>query len=358
MNILFARTDIKMAGPGVVMLKTARALSDRGHSVSVISSGGELHREFIGSGIESCIIEEFAINRRGIFDLIKAVAKARKAVKGKGVNVIHGHNLVSTLLMSIACLFCKEKINFYTTIHGVGKEKFFKYAPGKLIAVSKFVKDRLVAAGVPGDKVVVIYNGFIDLNVVPIAEFHNEETISKDKRVEVVSVAMMTKFKGHRRVIDTFNVALQEHDNMRLTLIGDGVERQSLTEYVEQLGLTNKIVFLGARSDVPIQLSQADILIHAPDSETFGMVVLEAMASGLAVLTSRVGGIPELVTDMESGCLVENNIAQLSERLVFLAKQPEVRRTLGINAKGKVEKSFNFVRVMNSYENLYKSGEY
>jgi glycosyltransferase involved in cell wall biosynthesis len=353
MNILYGRTDIKMAGPGIVMLKTAIALTERKHKIFVVSSGGALNDEFTKNGISSVIIDEFAITSRSPIDLIKAIFKVRKTINNNEIDVIHGHNLVSTLIMYFAALLSGRKVSVFTTIHGVGKESFFKFAPGKLIAVSKFVKQKLIFAGVTASKIEVIYNGFIDLEHTPFNQNITTQNTENNTDVNIIGVAMMTKFKGHRRLISAFSKVLTINPNAHLKLVGDGVDKEYLLNYVRELGISESVTFLGVRNDVPKLLSEADIFVHAPDSETFGMVVLEAMAAGLAVVTCNVGGIPELIDNGKSGFLVENDIDDIAHNINNLIQDSSLRVEFGRNARDKVKSTFDFTKIMDQYEFLY-----
>ena len=351
MNILYGRTDINMAGPGVVMLKTALAMQQFGHNITVASSGGELQDSFQDHGIDSYVIEELSIGRRDPFSILKAIIKLRKIIKDKNIKVIHGHNLVTTLLMYLAAISCGKKVKTFTTVHGVGKEVFFKYAPGKLVAVSKYVKNRLISVGIPHKKVEVIYNGFIDLNTFPVSP--NYYGKNSGECINIINVAMMTGGKGHERVIEAFSSVCKDFPKITLTLVGDGICKKQLIQYCEQLGIQEKVKFVGVSYEVKRLLSESDIFVHLPNSETFGMVVLEAMAAGLGVLTCNVGGIPELIDSGENGIIVDHDFTKISSNLRLLVKDKSLRNSLGKNARAKVAQNFSSDEVFAQYNMLY-----
>ncbi len=353
-NILYGRTDLKMAGPGIVILKTATAMVKRGHKVTVVSSGGTLHEAFVHAGIRSCVVDELAFDRRRLLDLIRAVFATRDVIIANNIEVIHGHNLLSTLIMYLGALISCKKVLVYTTVHGVGKESFFKFAPGKLVAVSKFVQSNLINAGISHSKIKVIYNGFIDLKNTPKTPMLLKQfDYPKGYRLNIISVAMMTKFKGHKRLIEAFSKVLNVHQNIHLTLVGDGDCKSALMKDVERLAISEKVTFAGIRNDVPKLLCDSHLFVHLPDYETFGMVVLEAMAAGLPVVASNVGGIPELIVSGKSGYLVDNNIENIVDKINNILGDQALRKTFGLNARARVSEYFDFCKVVGQYESLY-----
>jgi glycosyltransferase involved in cell wall biosynthesis len=126
----------------------------------------------------------------------------------------------------------------------------------------------------------------------------------------VVAVGMLHRRKGLLELIDSFAHVAANHAEARLAIVGaalfnqDHLYEQRLKAHAESLGLERQVHFTGARRDVPAVLRAADLLVLNASSEPFGLVVLEAMASGTPVLATRVGGIPEIIEDGVSGELV------------------------------------------------------
>ncbi len=355
MNILFARTDVRMAGPGVVMLKTALEMKNRGHSIFVVSSGGQLHDEFLSNEIQSEIVEELSISKRKPTHILKAILKVKRLIIRNNIDIIHGHNLVSTIIMFIASILAFRKVKVFTTVHGVGKEKYFKFCPGTIIAVSKYVKRRLVSAGVNKDKVKIIYNGFLDIANTPSILDENFRTKSGERKSKlyIISVAMMTGGKGHIEILNVFKRAYSKNDRLRLRFVGDGPIKNDLVDFVLKEGLSSVVEFLGIRKDVPKLLSQSDMFVHLPESETFGMVVMEAMAAGLAVIAKNVGGIPELIDSGKNGYLV-SNVPNAEDLILMLATEDALRLKLGVQARQDIDLKMNSKKIFDTYEDTYE----
>jgi glycosyltransferase involved in cell wall biosynthesis len=140
-------------------------------------------------------------------------------------------------------------------------------------------------------------------------------------------------------------------------LVGDGPDRPTLEEEIKALGLSEHVHLAGERHDVPELLAAADVFVLPSRSEGMPVSVLEAMAAGLPVVASRVGGVPELVADERTGILVEPGDADaLAAALVRLVGDPGLRRELGGAGRARVEERFDVDAFRRAHVELY-SGE-
>ncbi len=179
-----------------------------------------------------------------------------------------------------------------------------------------------------------LYNG------VDAKRFHPPESHSSGGAVRLAVVSSLIPEKG----VDVLLSALAGLDdvNWTLSIIGEGPERTRLEGMIQGNGFSTRVQLLGLRDDVPEQLRGADILVHpATWQEALGNVILEAMASGCAVIASRTGGIPELLVDGEEGVLVQPGDAEaLRSSLRRLMGDASLRQRLGENARQRVEADF------------------
>ena len=120
----------------------------------------------------------------------------------------------------------------------------------------------------------------------------------------------------------------------RLTVVGDGDYREALQTLARELGIAEKVQFLGTRTDVPELLSQADVFLHLPECEEgFGIAVVEAMASGLICVCGDRGALPEIVENGASGFIVkDNDPAVLADILRTIAAEPARYEAMRVNA--------------------------
>ena len=173
----------------------------------------------------------------------------------------------------------------------------------QIIAVSKSVKRSLEQYfDVSKGKIDVVYNG------VDLRRFRPEE-ISKRRTdcVQFIYVGRLIEEKGVQFTLKALS-ELPSELKWSFQIVGDGPYRETLEAYCNQLGLEDRVRFLGTRQDVPDLLSQADVFIHMPVCEEgFGITIIEAMAMGLLCICSDNGAIPEIIKNYDNGILVKKN---------------------------------------------------
>jgi glycosyltransferase involved in cell wall biosynthesis len=151
-------------------------------------------------------------------------------------------------------------------------------------------------------------------------------------------------------------MAALERGSVRLRIAGDGPERAALASEVARLGLDGDVELLGARTDVDELLADADLFVLASESEGLPMSVLEAMAAGLPVVASAVGGVPELVREGETGTLVPpGDSAALAIAIRRIAADPELRDRLGAAGRRRAEREFSLARFQRDHLELYRA---
>jgi glycosyltransferase involved in cell wall biosynthesis len=205
---------------------------------------------------------------------------------------------------------------------------------------------RLRREGIPRDRIVQVPNG-IDLDA-----FFPAPNPGPPRRI--VTVARLRPEKGHDLLIEAVAVVFREFPDATLTIVGDGPLREELARRVAERGLAGQVQLAGHTDDVAGVLRQHDLFVLATRSEAFPNSVIEAMASGLAVLTTRVGGIPELVEDGRNGLLVRpDRPEELRAGLVRLLGDTDLARALGAAARADVVSRFSFDRMVGQFTNLY-----
>lgn len=215
-----------------------------------------------------------------------------------------------------------------------------------VVANASAVATRLRAEGVRASQIAVIPNG------LDLARFHPRRDHAVARTVTMV--ANLRPGKGHDTLIDAAALVLRRFPDVRFELVGDGTERAALVERAVQRGVSHAVTFLGHLDDVPARLAQASIFTLPSESEAFPNAVLEAMACGLPVVASAVGGIREVVQDGHTGFLVPpRDPATLADRLCSLLSQPEMAATWGARGRELVETRYSFDRMVDSITSLY-----
>jgi glycosyltransferase involved in cell wall biosynthesis len=216
-----------------------------------------------------------------------------------------------------------------------GADRLTTIRVNAIAGVSSFVGERARARfHLEPSRVRTIYNGVDTERFLPAGR-----NVCRNG-YRIVTTAHLIPEKGIDYLLQAF--ALIGRRDARLTIAGDGPEARSLISLAAALGLGEQVDFVGLSNDIPRLLREADVYVHPTLSEAFGLAVAEAMACGLPVIASRVGGIPELIEDGVSGLLVEPRDTRAIARAIdSLLSAPELRERLGRAARAKVIERFD-----------------
>lgn len=224
------------------------------------------------------------------------------------------------------------------------------------LCASSFIRDRVLAMGFPGARTRIHYIG-VDCQAIQPRD-PSEETPT------IVHVARLVEVKGTQYLIRAFERVARRSANVELAIIGDGPLKRSLQALVKSLGLDHRVRFLGAlpHAQVLAWMRKAAMLV-LPSVRTatgrvegLGMVMLEAAATGVPVVGSRIGGIPEGVIDGETGLLApERDVDALARCIGDLLDNPGARLRMGAQARALVEERFDIRRQTEMLEGFYDS---
>lgn len=327
MKILLVRSDVKIAGPAKLMHVCAQELRARGHEVLFATGGGGYLPEIEADGFVHHTVGNLQVNSRNVGSIVGTIKKLSRIIRDNNIDVIHSFNAHAGLLATLADPLIKRK--HLNTVLGTGKEWSNRFLFGsKIIAVSQSVRQRLLDAGVSDRHIHVVYNSNLDHRFMAPPP---DRSRTPGSPVRFCSVAMFTGQKGHEHVIPVLARLVHEKKlDVTATLVGDGPTLETCKAMANDRGIGDRVEFAGSQSDVIPFLDKSDIFIHMPHFETFGMVLAEAMARGLPVLSVDVGGIPEVVAEGDTGLLVpardEDAAVEAAARLVL---DPELRGRLG-----------------------------
>jgi L-malate glycosyltransferase len=219
-------------------------------------------------------------------------------------------------------------------------------AAHRVVANSQAAAARLRRDGVPEGQIVVIPNG-IDLTT-----FGPRTYAPRLKRI--LLVACLREEKRIDVLIAAAPQILQRHPDVEFVIAGDGTCRAELLALARATGAFDRFQFLGHRDDIPAILASADVFVLPSRSEALPNSVIEAMASGLPVVASNVGGIPELVEDGKTGRLVPAGDSQaLASAIVGLLEHPEQAAEFGMAGRRRITALCSFDRMVDQFETLY-----
>jgi glycosyltransferase involved in cell wall biosynthesis/peptidoglycan/xylan/chitin deacetylase (PgdA/CDA1 family) len=219
-------------------------------------------------------------------------------------------------------------------------------AAHRIVANSRAAAERLREEGLPDHKVVVIPNG-IDPSV-----FGSRQYSPRPRRITVV--ACLREEKRLDVLVEAAPRILTRYPDAEIVIAGEGPCRDALVAQARELGVLKHVRFLGHCENVPEVLAGSDIFVLPSRSEAFPNCVMEAMASGLPVVASAVGGIPELVVDGRTGRLVPPGKPEaLADAVLGLLEEPGRAAELGRAGRQAIEKTYSFGRMVNQFEELY-----
>ncbi len=225
------------------------------------------------------------------------------------------------------------------------------------LAVSQGVKDYLIEQGALDPAKVRVVPNRVDLARLrqhrPRTEVRRELGLTSEARVVGLVARLDHWGKGHREFF-TALAALSDRFPMEALIIGGGRRESEVKQLAAELGLAGRVHFLGQRDDIPDLLAALDIFVLPSHSEGVSLALLEAMAAGLPVIATRVGGLPEVVTDGDNGLLIPAKDPEaLSQALERLLADPALAKKLGENARRDVENNYSLDRLGREINEIY-----
>lgn len=339
-------------------------LRARGGDATVISLSG-------GAGLGSRLHESgtplislgFEGNVYELNEIRRVTCQMRTLLKKGKPEILHSHLYMADL---VARLSTSKNIGLISTLHGVDgwwfeKNRLRSIVKTKLdmvlglmresqyIAVSEDVKTNACEhLNLKESKVKVIHNG------IKVDRFTPKERL-RNKAPIIIQVGRIDERKGHLTSLKAMIQILQHIREARLLFVGDGPWRKSIESEIENLRLSKSVQLMGIRDDVPDLLASADIFWMPSESEGLPISCIEAMASGLPIVATNVGGIPEIVVEGETGYLIEKGShEQLSARTLDLLDNWPLAQEFGQRGRKRVEMHFTIQKTASAYMKAYE----
>jgi len=287
-------------------------------------------------------------------------------------DIVHTHTAKAGALGRLAAWICKVPAIVHTphghTFYGyfnpvlnralITVEKLLARITGRIIALTELEKNDFLRykVGTP-EKIAVIYQG-LELEVfftagADKARIRKELGIAPDDFV-VGMIGRLEPIKGIHYLIQGAREILKESGKVKFIVCGEGSLRQNLTRDCFERGLADKFIFTGWRENTREILSLFDVLVLPSLNEAVGMVLIEAQACGIPVVATRVGGIPEVVKDNQSGILVEaRDSLSLAKAIRRLVKDASLRQTMGAWGREWVKGKFSAKEMADKTTQLY-----
>jgi glycosyltransferase involved in cell wall biosynthesis len=310
-------------------------------------------------------IPVIALGRRAGFhpNLGRRIAKAAEDV---GAQLLHCHQYSPFVYGRIAKMV-RPSLGLVYTEHGRLSDAppswkrrlinpLLSKFEGSIVAVSHELREYMATARFPESRVQVIHNG-VDASSAPsVAQrARARRALGLDGAFVAVTAGRLDPVKDFGTLFDAFARVRRSLPNARLLVIGDGPERERLTARAERDDLRGGVHMVGYRSDVRDLLLAADLFVNSSISEGISITILEAMAAGLPVVATDVGGNPEVVCGGLTGMLVpRRHPERLADAIFALAVNDARRLALGTAGRQRVEAVFTINRMVDQYAQLYR----
>ncbi len=358
MNILFIANHLNVGGISSYLLTLAGGLKQKGHRVYLASGGGGLEQSFRQAGIT--LLEVPLKTKNEISpSIILSFWKLKKISAKLQIDLIHSHSRTTQVLGNWLGRALDKPHIF--TCHGFFRPKLARKIFGcwgqKVIAVSEQVKEHLVNDfKLSTCRICVINNG------IAAKEFGDFSSREKTRRqlglgegFLIGMIARLSEVKGHRYLIQAMPEVIKNFPQAKLLIIGEGKIKPALVKFVQDLRLAQTIRFIPKTENTKDFLSVLDIFVMPSLQEGLGLALMEAMAQGLAVVGSSVGGIKTLIQDKVNGLLVKPaDAAALAQAMIFLLGDDQLRQQLGSEARRFIMANFSQEEMVDKTERVYQ----
>jgi len=358
LRVLLAVDSLEVGGAERHVVDLALALRRKGHGVEVACSvSGGLSEPLEAAGVPVWLLTRRLVKRRVSLAYARGI---RNLLKRRPFDLVHAHIFASAVAAAIATL--GKSASLVITEHTEASWQTWRTSrvsrwahrrAKRVIAVSTPIERRLIEReGVPPHLVTRIPNAVIPPSDVPAGAL-------PDGWLEGPLVGVVARLQPEKGVANFLKAAARVSENFprtRFLVVGDGPLRGELLDLAEHLGVSERVRFLGYRSDSRALMELMDLLVVPSLTEGSPLIVLEAMAAGVPVVASAVGGIPDQVRHGREGMLVPpDDPDALVEALGALLRDPAYARRLGEAGRRRTENEFSHETMVRRIEGVYRA---
>jgi len=364
LRILHLRNSHLVGGPERLLLDQAtRAAPGFEPTCASFVTRGE-KSEFLAAA-RAAGLPGVAVEQAGSYDP-RVPGRVRRHLREQDYDVVVGHDYKANLVLALARRGLRAR--HCAVVHGwtgeTARVRLFEVLERRalrradaVVVVSRAAADRLAAAGVPRARLHLVPNGIDAARVAREAaagraRLRKEWGYTTDD-VVVATMGRLSPEKNQALLVEAFADLPR---SARLLVVGDGPARRAVEEAVLRTGTTGRVRLAGWRADPAACLGAADVLVLPSLTEGLPLALLEAMAAGLPVVATRVGGVPDLLADGAQGVLVPpGDAAALRAALEPLVADPERRAELGRRGRARVQEAYDVERQVRALEVVYRS---
>ena len=356
-----------VGGSGVVATELGRLLADKGHNIHFISSSMPFRLKKIHPRIffHAVDVNTYSVFQHPPYDLTLA-SKIAEVIKREKLDILHAHYAIPHAVCAIlAKQMVDRDVKIVTTLHGTditvlgyehSLQKLIKFGIEKsdyVTAVSRSLAEETKVLVAPDKEIHTVYN-FIDERVYKVQPF---STLKEELGLQNEKVMIhVSNFREVKRVGDIIRVfeRVQKEVDAKLLLVGDGPEMSVILELVDSLNLQERVLFLGKQENVEELYGISDVMLLLSEKESFGLVLLEAMACGVPCIGTNIGGIPEVIEHGVTGYTCDvGDIEKISQYAISLLTDENLYEEIAHNCLQVVDKKFRSSNIIAQYERIY-----
>jgi N-acetyl-alpha-D-glucosaminyl L-malate synthase BshA len=355
-------------GSGVVATELGKHLAERGHSVAFISYANPLRLGELPPRV--CyheVDQESHVLLKQFPHSLTLTAKMVEVARTHRLQIMHVHYAIPFAAAAILARQIAPELGLkvVTTLHGtditlVGSSPSFRPVTqwsieqsDAVTAVSRFLADETYRQ-IPVKKAIDVVYNFIDPDRHNV---HDPQCIPEKRSARQATLMHISNFRPVKRVEDVVRIFAYVRESMdaRLVLVGDGPDYSRTRELVEKLKLADFVRYVGVVDDVAPLLKAADVLLLPSETESFGLVALEAMASGVPVVASSVGGLPEVVEHGVTGYLAPvGDVEAMAGYCLKILGNAGVSGSFSKAGRLRAAGCFDYRKIIPQYESIYE----
>jgi L-malate glycosyltransferase len=359
-----------VGGSGVVATELGKLLAEKGHEIHFISSSMPFRLNKVYGNI---YYHEVSVNQYSVFQYppydLALASKIAEVAKREQLDVLHAHYAVPHAVCAVlARQMVDGKLRIVTTLHGTDIT-VLGYDPSLSDMIKFGIEQSDVVTAVSNALVQQTYD-LLDVQK-PIQTVYNfvDERVYRKKNVDhlkkeygidendkvIIHVSNFRKVKRVPDVVRAFSL-VRKHLPAKLLLVGDGPEMTVVSRLVKELGLSDDVRFLGKQDKLDELYSISDVKLLLSEKESFGLVLLEAMACGVPCIGTTIGGIPEVIEDGKTGFLCElGNVEEAANKTLRILTDEHLHTYMANQAIQTVYQKFYSGQIVQQYEDIYFS---
>jgi len=351
MNILQILPELNVGGVETGVVDLARYLTKSGHKAIVISHGGDLVKELESYGVRHITLP---VHKKNPLFILKMIPELVRIIKTEEIDLVHARSRVPAWIAYFACR--KTRIPFITTCHGYYTKHFFSKIMGwarSVVCISNAVARHMIEDfGVPYERIRLVHRG------VDLERFEFVPPENKPQSFRVGLIGRISRIKGIEYFLEAIAKARLEIPEIKALIVGEGKSdyKEEILILTERLGLKDCVEFLGKRKDIKDILLKLNLLVLPTiTQEGFGRVIIEAGASGVPVIASKVGGVVDIIEDRIDGILIPPKDSDaMAKGISEILKDIELQKKLAKNLRQKIERSFNLEKMVKETISVYE----